>query len=534
MSISFNSRTTPIAPAIWTPPISAELYAQGFANQAKDTKEYQQNVQNSANDFLSIQAMSPQDQEVLDGYKQQFLKDVGNLNVGNLKSPQAKQQLNQYITQYASNADILGIAQRSSALRQDQELQKEYEMKGKKYVSKLQRQAQKYLQDGNYYTDQRFNQSGYISPENKDITEWAKSVPEWKKYVENGIYDDKQEGKAVGQLYNRILQGFQSDENWKNLHKDNFEQSIEGQNIYDFVNAPAESVAQLFPNLPEGSQEQQKAVQTIQELKSLGQNPYAESAIKNRMEDLYIRDQAAMAAQAEQYTNTVDHKWNEVKKDATDFAQQKALKVYDLQLKTGLTPNKDESQASYLQRLSEAAQDKDLEIAQAKAKIQTDAEAEREANKQINRVELQKFKNATKGTKEYSSNVAERVIKGLGDGTLDSDKDATALKGMILANKNKLFNPENGKTLIDPNIMSVTINPDTQDVTVKYDTGIGNSHEYTYKYNDVLDVINDTPTYTPNSSVNVGVSQSDWNDKWSKLKPGETIVGLDGNTYTKK
>jgi hypothetical protein len=38
-----------------------------------------------------------------------------------------------------------------------------------------------------------------------------------------------------------------------------------------------------------------------------------------------------------------------------------------------------------------------------------------------------------------------------------------------------------------------------------------------------------TPTPTPSTS-----SQADWNKKWATLKSGQTMVGLDGVTYTKK
>lgn len=530
MAISFNPRTTPVQNSVWNPAISTELYAQGFANQAKNTKEYQQEFQNSADEFLGIQAMSPQDQEVLDGYKQQFLKDVGNLNVGNLNSPQAKQQLSQYITQYSSNPDILGIAQRTNALQQDKALEKEYELKGKKYVSKLQRQAQKYIQDGNYYTDTRFNQSGYVSPETKDITEWSKSVPEWTKYVENGVYDDKQEGKAVGQLYNRILQGFQTDENWKALHKDNFEQSIEGQNIYDYVNSPAEAVAQLFPNLPEGSLEQQKAIKTIQELKSLGQNPYAESAIKNRMEDLYIRDQAAMAAQAEQYTNTVEHKWNEVKKDATDFSQAKQIELYKAitpgALALGFTPEQimsgkaKDAQGNVLTIADAIQKSQDFKIAEAQAKqdIKTNSALVVEEVKQANRLEAIDKRIENKAISGVENKSLKKLFTDLDAGDL-SDNSQTSLEN-VLKNNRGLLGIKDGADLTN---IQFKEEDGVKYITYERDQW-GSNEEGKIPLKDFEKKLLGTTSQ---------LTKEEWNAEWANLKAGETIVGLDGKTYTK-
>jgi hypothetical protein len=39
---------------------------------------------------------------------------------------------------------------------------------------------------------------------------------------------------------------------------------------------------------------------------------------------------------------------------------------------------------------------------------------------------------------------------------------------------------------------------------------------------------------TRNAAKDKSLSQSDWNKKWASLKPGQTMVGLDGKTYKKK
>jgi len=336
MSISFNPNTVPQRNQSWSPPLSEGILAQGFSNLERNTKELQSNFNNQANSIFGISSPIEQDQKVLQAKQKAFQEGIKNIKVNDLTDPKTSNQINQFITQYENDPDILGIAQRAASINKELQTKKDYESKGKTYVSPLLRQAENYINQGVYLRDTKFNKSGFVAPDNKDIAEAAKSTPEYETWVKNGAYDDHLKGKAVGQLQNNILNLFKTDPQWQQLHKDNFEQQIEGQDLSTYLDNPAQTVAELFPHLPKELQPQ--AQQYIQQLQSLKGNPYGESAIKNRLEDLYFQDQAALAAQAHTYANTVDHKVNEFAKSANDFQEAKALELFKHKLDNGDIP----------------------------------------------------------------------------------------------------------------------------------------------------------------------------------------------------
>lgn len=334
----------------WEAPLSEDTLMRGAIFAENNAQEAQKEIQGSIDNFFRIQAIAPQDEKVLRQRQAEFEQALSGVNISDLSNPNTKAQLNQIVSKFSNDPDILGIAQRSAAVQKEQALQREYELKGKSYVSPLLRQASKYIQGGNYYRDQKFNEQGFVAPDNKDISEWAKSTPEFEKWVKNGAYDDHLKGKAMSSLQSNILQGFKNTPQWQKLHTDNFEQLIDGQDLTSYLDAPSETVAQLFPHLPDSIRPQ--AEKYISDLQSLKGNPYAPSIMKNRLQELYLQDQAYQAAQAYAYTNTIDHRVNDLYKSATDFQEAKDLELYKRQLDAGLIDGIPAKQTKSLQGMN--------------------------------------------------------------------------------------------------------------------------------------------------------------------------------------
>ena len=94
----------------------------------------------------------------------------------------------------------------------------------------------------------------------------------------------------------------------------------------------------------------------------------------------YIQNQLDKVGYANDVSDFVKIERDPIQLKLQDLANQKAAKLYELQLKTGILPEKGESQTAYMQRLAQEAQKKDLEIAQAKQNIKTDAAKELQQN----------------------------------------------------------------------------------------------------------------------------------------------------------
>lgn len=330
--IAFNQYTQPQRQSEWDVPLDPSLYAAGIKYQADQNKEFQKTFNENANVFMNIKAMSPQDEEVLNGLKQQFLNDVSKLNVSNLNTAQAKQQLSSYISQYANNKDLQGIAQRSSALQQELATKKDYESKGKQYISPLLKQAQKYIDSGVYTRDTTFNKSGFVAADDNDYNEIAKNTPEWEDFITKGGYDIHQKGKAEGALAKNAYVAFKSNPKFTNKINYDFEQSIEDLDIDQLRQQGLAGIQQLLPYLPEA--EQQQALNDLnQAFEAEQSNPYLQGAWKEKLREDYFQNQALMYAKAKTYTNTVGKTANEYSKIAVQHQNAILLSERKEQLK---------------------------------------------------------------------------------------------------------------------------------------------------------------------------------------------------------
>lgn len=330
MAIQFTSATQPQKPEGWSPSLDPSLYAQGLIHQGQQLEKQGDKIQQFGDAFASVTAMSPQDEKVLNEKKQQFFADISKLNLGDLKSPQTRQAVNQYITQYSNDPDILAIARRSSFIKKELATEKEYAAKGITYVPKI-KQAEKYIQDGNYYRDKQFNGSGYVAPDDKEYDNIQKITPEFETWATSGNYDVHQKGKAVSALAGNAYNTFKTNPKFIARHDDQFEQLMENTDVYQIANQGLAGIQQLFPNLP--PEAQQQALDDLTEGLSLQQNnPYFEGSMRAMLRDKFDKDQALQYAEARAYTNTVDMRANSFAISARDFQEAKQLAEYKKEL----------------------------------------------------------------------------------------------------------------------------------------------------------------------------------------------------------
>jgi len=319
-----------INPSEFIAPLDLNTYAQGLKYKEGIAKENFQKIGSNLDNFANIPAFGV-DAEHLQKKIAGFKENLAQMNLSNLSDFNTISQVNRLVNQIKSDPEVSAIFQRGSFYENELKKKKEAEEKGKQYVSPGLRQAEKYYNQPNFLLDERFNKTGFIAPDSKDLDDIAKNTPEWENVVTKGGYDVKQKGKAENALFNNYLTHFKTNPQWSQLLNDQFEQDTEGVNLDDIHNQGIEGIKQLFPYLP--SEAQQQALNDINEGYQLQQsNPYAKGAWKDKLRDDFFKNQAYMAAQAKTYVNTVDKKANEFAKSANDFQEARALKLYEHEL----------------------------------------------------------------------------------------------------------------------------------------------------------------------------------------------------------
>ncbi len=328
--MGFTPYSQIVSPPVWQAPVSEDTLIKGALLGEQNIQQSRQATQEGIDRIFNIQAISPQDEEVLAKRQQELQESLSGINMSALSNPQTKSQINAIINRFSTDPDILAVATRSKQYFNELATKKDYESKGKQYVSPLLRQAQKYIDEGVYKTDTRFNKSGFVAPDNKELDESLKAVPEFENWIKNGAYDDHLKGKATGALATKAYQLFTSNPQWQALHNDNFEQQMEGFDVTEVVNQGIEGIQKVFPFLP--PEEQERALLHMQEgLELQKNNPYLPSALTSKMREDYYQNQAYMAAEAATYANTVDHRPNEFVKIAQQYENSKKLELYKQQ-----------------------------------------------------------------------------------------------------------------------------------------------------------------------------------------------------------
>lgn len=320
---SFSPYTVPQEPAKWVNPLDLNMVYKDISYKDDIAKQNLNELQQISNQLSSLPAFGA-DSKMLSQKLQKLKADMSGLNLTNLGDYNTISQIKGLIGSFKNDEEVLNATQRGSFYKQEVQKKKDYEEKGKTYISPGLRKAEKYYGSNQYIKDLKFNQSGFVAPDDKELDLIAKNTPEWESVVTKGGYDVTQKGKAVDKLQANYLKHFTTNPQWSALLNDQFEQGLEGIDINQLYNSGINGIKELFPYLPK--EQQQEALQEIQEAYQIQENnPYATSALKDKLRDDFFKNQAYMAAQAKTYVNTTDKKANEFSKIAVQHQNAKEL-----------------------------------------------------------------------------------------------------------------------------------------------------------------------------------------------------------------
>lgn len=354
--MGFTPYSKVVEPALWSPPLSENILMSGAIFNEKNMKESQQNLQNAADSFLNIQTNIPQDAQVLNQRKQEFQTAVKDLNLSNLNNPQTVSQLNQLITKFSNDQDILGIAQRANSVNKELQTKKEYESKGKQYVSPILDQADDYIKGGNYYKDTRFNKSGWVSPDTtKAMQDAVKAVTKKTYNSKTGIVESVAKPEDVSAAFYEIMKNnpsYQKDLDYS------FQKETKDINWDDkgqeFVQSKLDKLQQqIYQAQSIGDQESfEMATHELNRLSKLS-NP---ALIGNQLKDQYFQNFINTQLEQVGYANDVSD-FEKIERDPIDMkllehklrmqekSEKESLKMYgikkaiDATIASGQTPD---------------------------------------------------------------------------------------------------------------------------------------------------------------------------------------------------
>lgn len=377
--------STVIQPNKFVAPSDLDLYKQGTVYKEGLAKEALTDISALHNSIFNIPTYG-KDKEVLMQKDQELKNQLSQLNLSNLGSMETSSQIKNLISQAANDQDVAAIAQRYGSYANELKRKEDAEAKGKEYISPLLRQAEKYYGSGVYKTQEKFNGSGFISPDLLKFQEAAQKIAPKTKYwktLPNGErvqVEEQSKQNLASTYYNLIGQ----DPNGQRYLDDQFETNHEG---IDWENASNQNIQEDMNKLQVARQQAAQmgySTETfdnqLNRLQKLSESGVTGQALKQQYKKNYIDDFVNTWADGVHYTNYGDIKLDELDKMKIEHAYKFQDELNKLQLKTGLLQNKDEHQSDYIKRLAEAAQNKDLEIAKAKAQIQTDAVIARQEN----------------------------------------------------------------------------------------------------------------------------------------------------------
>ena len=409
--MGFNQFSRPVQPVDQYLPISDEILARGAMETYNKAGQLGQKLAAYNSNLFGITTYG-KDAEVLQDYENQFNQQVAELSKGDITSPQALSKFNSLISNFSNSPDILGIHERNATYNSELKAKKDAEAKGLSYTSPLIKDAQSYYSGDKYYTDKRFTRSGWVSPDTtKAMDEAVKAVTKQQYDPKTGFVTKTAKPEEVAaNFYERM-------KNNPNYQKDleyGFEQETEGVNWQDnghqFVQGKVNKLTQQYNEaLADGNQEAASLAQhELNRLQNLADPSLIGEELKKQAFQNHINTQLEKVG----YANDVLD-FQKIERDPIDM---KLLEhklnmqedIYKLQLKTGLLPNKGESQSAYIGRLAKAAQDKDLEIAQAKSDITLQRQKELEQQKQNGRMSTLEYKTKN-GTLRVKDTGAKQV-----------------------------------------------------------------------------------------------------------------------------
>lgn len=205
--MAFTPTSQTVAPVEWKPPVSEDLLLKGALFTDKNIQDNTQKANDIVNQLYSIPSLPGEDtkkkQEIIDGVLQQ----VSKISHNDFRNPSTLNQLKGYISQVTSNPDFMGIAERGTVTEIEAKKQADALAKGKTYYSPILNQAEKYMNQGLYIRDTKFNGQGFLDPEiGKRLTEEIGKLKKIKSFdPKTGRVDEFYDPNEISLITNNMM-----------------------------------------------------------------------------------------------------------------------------------------------------------------------------------------------------------------------------------------------------------------------------------------------------------------------------------------
>lgn len=393
--MGFSSYSQVVTPAKWVNPLDLNMVYKDISHKDDIAKQNLDELQQISTQLSSIPAFGV-DSEYLSKKLQKLKSDMSGLNLTNLGDYNTVAQIKGLVNDFTNNPEIKPLVERSYFKQQEEKKMADAAKEGKSYYSRGYKNLMDYYNKGEYYTDNSKLglTPGYITPEiQKTLQDLKKNntkeVMEVGRDGRNRTYN-KVDGEAAarewGQLINTDpqLNKYFSDV-FEDEHKDiNWEQK--GKEFLLNAATQSQQLAQLDPINKE------KHLQKYERYMRAANSPLLPDQFKDIAFQQYVQDKADDFGNSIDALDLKDIEADAFKLKAVDHINRLNEDIFKLKLKTGLSQNPGESQSAYIQRLANKAQESDLEIAQAKLNMKTEAQKEMEDVKQEDRIEIAKIK----------------------------------------------------------------------------------------------------------------------------------------------
>jgi flagellar biosynthesis chaperone FliJ len=222
--MAFTPYSTPVEPVEWKPPVSEDLLLKGALFTDKNIQDNTQKANDIIDQLYNIPSLPGEDtkkkQEIIDGVLQQ----VSKISHNDFRNPSTLNQLKGYISQVTSNPDFMGIAERGTVTEIEAKKQADALAKGETYYSRILKQAEKYMNQGLYIRDTRFNGQGFLDPKiGKRLTEEIGKLKKIKSFdPKTGRVDEFYDPNEISLITNNMM----SDPNVRALKDYEFEEQF--------------------------------------------------------------------------------------------------------------------------------------------------------------------------------------------------------------------------------------------------------------------------------------------------------------------
>ena len=389
-----GSSSQVIQPNQYIAPQDLNILLKGTMYQEELAKNNLQELKSSYNQLASLPAFG-KDAEVLQGRLEELKNQVSGMKLGSLNDFNTKAQINGIINEFGKDKKLNDIAKRWTPYVQELKKKEKADAEGKLYISPLLDDAQEYIQNNESIEGKRFGSSGWIAADfDKELEGALKNVQKVKKVIKVGNYNQEVESYDDNDLQTTLKSFYERPDIDRDIQykinkaakNQNIDWSEKGAFTLQKQLNDANNLLLIDPTSTEARRFIETNAQFLEQPEKLAQiarNQYV-SEEKNK--------EIASKIAAKQYESYGKLEADAFKLKAVDHINRLNEDIFKLKLKTGLSQNPGESQSAYIQRLADKAQESDLEIAQAKLNMKTEAQKEMEDVKQEDRIEIAKIK----------------------------------------------------------------------------------------------------------------------------------------------